>query len=79
MVPTNSETLKNISLEEIIHKFEFQLTNLSSLLDISEEEILKKSLFTPACCLGSFSDTLSIKTLNLLNLLKSFKSFIIGR
>ena len=79
MVPTNSETLKNINLEEIIHKFEFQLTNLSSLLDISKKEILKKSLFTPACCLRSFSDTLSIKTLNLLNLLKSFKSFIIGR
>lgn len=76
MVPTNSEILKNISLEEIIHKFEFQLINLSSLLDIFEEEIFKKSLFIPACCLGSFSDTLSIKTLNLL---KSFKSFIIGR
>jgi len=75
VVPTNSETLKNISLEEIIHKFEFQLTNLSSLLDISKKEILKKSLFTPACGLGSLSDTLSIKALNLL---KSFKSFIIG-
>ncbi len=43
VVPTNSETLKNINLKEIIHKFEFQLTNLSSLLDISEEEILKKA------------------------------------
>ena len=75
MVPTNSETLKNINLKEIIHKFEFQLTNLSLLLDISEEEILKKSLFNPACGLGSLSDTLSIKALNLL---KSFKSFIIG-
>jgi len=64
VVPTNSETLKNISLEEIIHKFEFQLTNLSSLLDISEEEILKKSLFTPTCGLGSLSGILFIKTLN---------------
>jgi len=76
VVPTNSEILKNISLEKIIHKFEFQLTNLSSLLDISKEVVLKKSLFTPACGLGSLSDTLSIKALKLL---KSFKSFIIGR
>ena len=75
VVPTNNETLKNINLKKIIHKFEFQLTNLPSLLDISEEEILKRSLFTPACGLGSLSDTLSIKALNLL---KSFKSFIIG-
>ena len=43
MVPTNNETLKNINLKEIIHKFKFQLTNFSSLLDISKEEILKKA------------------------------------
>ena len=70
MVPTNSETLKNISLEEIIHKFKFQLTNLSSLLDISEKEVLKKSLFIPAYSFGSFSNILSIKALNLLKILK---------
>jgi len=43
VVPTNNETLKNINLKEIIHKFKFQLTNFSSLLDISKEEILKKA------------------------------------
>ncbi|MCD6490542.1 MAG: hypothetical protein J7K20_07455 [Thermodesulfobacterium sp.] len=76
VIPTNSETLKNISLKEVIHKFEVQLANFSSSLGISEEEVLKKSLFTPACGLGSLSDALSIKALKLL---KSFKNSIVGK
>jgi len=74
VIPTNSEILENISLEEIIRKFRSQLSDLSSTLNISKEEVLRKSLFTPSCGLGSLSESLSIKALELL---KNFKSFII--
>jgi methionine synthase II (cobalamin-independent) len=74
VIPTNSEILENISLEEIIRKFRSQLSDLSSTLNISKEEVLRKSLFTPSCGLGSLSESLSIKVLELL---KNFKSFII--
>lgn len=75
VIPTNSETLENISLKEIIYQFKSQLKDLSSALNISEDEILKKSLFTPACGLGSLSESLSIKALELL---KNFINFIKG-
>jgi methionine synthase II (cobalamin-independent) len=76
VIPTNSEILENVSLEEVIHKFKSQLSDLCSTLNISEDEVLRKSLFTPSCGLGSLSESLSIKALELL---KNFKNFIIKR
>jgi methionine synthase II (cobalamin-independent) len=74
VIPTNSEILENISLEDIIHKFKFQLSDFCSTLNISQDEVLRKCLFTPSCGLGSLSESLSIKALELL---KNFKNFII--
>uniref|UniRef100_A0A7V4N481 Methionine synthase n=1 Tax=Thermodesulfobacterium geofontis TaxID=1295609 RepID=A0A7V4N481_9BACT len=73
VIPTNSEILENISLEEIIHKFKSQLSDLCSTLNISEDKVLRKSFFTPSCGLGSLSESLSIKALKFL---KNFKNFI---
>lgn len=75
VIPTNSEILENINLEKIIHKFKFQLSDFCYALNISKDEILKKSLFTPACGLGSLSESLSIKALEFL---KNFKNFLKG-
>jgi len=73
VIPTNSEILENISLEEIIHKFKSQLSDFCSTLNISEDKVLRKSFFTPSCGLGSLSESLSIKALKFL---KNFKNFI---
>lgn len=75
VIPTNSEILENISLEEIFQKFEIQLNNLSLILDIPRDVILQKSLFTPACGFGSLTETLSIKAFKLL---REFKNCVIG-
>ena len=76
VIPTNSEILENITSEEIINKFENQLNDFCSVLNISKEQVLKKSLFTPACGLGSLSEDLSIKALKFL---KDFKNSLITR
>jgi len=73
IIPTDSDTLKSITLQEILEKFNSQLINFSELIGFSKEEILKKSLFTPACGLGSLKEELAIKALKFL---KDFKNYI---
>ncbi|WP_051172967.1 hypothetical protein [Thermodesulfobacterium hveragerdense] len=70
VVPTDSTQLKETSFEEVLKKFETQLKDLAVKLGFSEEELLKKSLFTPACGLGSLSEDLALKALEWL---KRFK------
>ncbi len=70
VIPTNSDELENIGFEEIFSKFNSQLDYLSSILNISKDSILEKSLFTPACGLGSLKESLAIKALELLRELK---------
>ncbi|MCS7279279.1 MAG: hypothetical protein NZ530_04375 [Thermodesulfobacteriaceae bacterium] len=66
LVPTEKETLTQISLEGIFQKFTFQLKILSEKLKISKEEILEKSLFTPSCGLGNLEVSLAKKALDFL-------------
>lgn len=73
VVPTESSILKNITFEEILHKFKLQKRDLASRIGFTEKEILQKSLFTPACGLGSLNKELCLKALNFL---KNFKRLI---
>jgi len=73
VIPTNSEILENITLKDVLNRFKTQIKDLSSKLNISEDKILEKSLFTPACGLGSLTEDLSVKALELL---KEFKNHI---
>lgn len=66
IVPTDKEVLNQISLKDIVEKFKFQLKTLSKTLKISPEIILKKSLFTPSCGLGSLDIFLAKKALEIL-------------
>lgn len=71
VIPTNSEILENITLAEVLNRFRTQIKDLSFKLHISEDKILEKSLFTPACGLGSLTETLSVKALELLQNFKN--------
>ncbi len=71
VIPTDSEILKNLTLKDIIQRFETQLIYLSDFLQVSKDFILKKSLFTPACGLGSLSEEFAFKVLKWL---KDFKN-----
>jgi len=70
VVPTDSENLENVDLEKVMEKFKTQLENLCTAINLPKEKILEKSLFTPACGLGSLKKEQAIKALNLL---KEFK------
>lgn len=76
VIPTDTETLKNLTLKEIIEKFEIQLAYLSEYLKISRDFILHKSLFTPACGLGNLSEELALKVLRWL---KDFKNYLLRK
>ncbi len=73
VIPTDKEQLEKVELEEVLKKFKNQLKDFSVKIDFSEKEILKKSLFTPACGMGSLTVILAEKGLNLL---KAFKNHI---
>ena len=54
-VPTDKENLERINFTEIEKRIFRQLEDLSSLLSYSINDLLKQSLFTPACGMGSLS------------------------
>ncbi|QER42114.1 hypothetical protein F1847_04900 [Thermodesulfobacterium sp. TA1] len=70
VVPTDSAQLKEVSFEEILNRFKVQLKDLANKTGFAEQEILKRSLFTPACGLGSLPEDLALKALDWL---KQFK------
>ena len=54
-MPTDKENLERINFTEIEKRILRQLEDLSSLLSYSINDLLKQSLFTPACGMGSLS------------------------
>jgi methionine synthase II (cobalamin-independent) len=66
VIPTTKEELEKVTDKEVIEKFKAQLKEMEQATGFSSEEILKKSMFTPACGLGSISEELAKKGINLL-------------
>ena len=54
-VPTDKENLERANFVEIENRILRQLEGLSSLVSLSTKELLKQSLFTPSCGMGSLS------------------------
>ncbi|NPA39674.1 MAG: hypothetical protein GXO57_04440 [Thermodesulfobacteria bacterium] len=70
IVPTDSEGIEKTSLEEVTQKFFSQLEELVKVTGLDKDFVLEKSIFTPACGLGSLKKDQAIKALELL---KGFK------
>ena len=73
VVPTDSENLEATNLEKVLEKFNEQFTQLANALKSEKEELLKSSMFTPACGLGSLKKEQAKKALEIL---KAFKEKI---
>ncbi len=72
VIPTDKEQLEKVELDDVLKKFKNQLKDFSVKTGFSEKEILKKSLFTPACGMGSLTVNLAEKGLNLLKIFKNY-------
>lgn len=70
IVPTDSQHLSVLKDEELVEKFSSQLRDLSKRLAISEEEILKRSLLTPSCGMGSLNEDEVERVIQLLEKLR---------
>ncbi len=54
-VPTDKENLERVNFAEIENLILSQLENLSNLVSLPIKDLLKQSLFTPACGMGSLT------------------------
>lgn len=70
IVPTDSESIEATNLEEVTNKFFSQLEEMAKATGLDKSYILERSIFTPACGLGSLKKEQAIKALELL---KRFK------
>ncbi len=69
IVPTDEETIKNITEKDIKEKKNFILANLKKILSI--DKISERVFFTPACGMGALSTENAIKALNILKIVCS--------
>lgn len=69
-VPTDIALLEATNREEILERFTKQLTTTAQKLNMDLQNILKRSLITPACGMGSLPEKAVGKVINLLNSIK---------
>ncbi|MEN3038890.1 MAG: hypothetical protein ABDI07_07040 [Candidatus Kryptonium sp.] len=70
VVPTDIILLEATNREEILERFTKQLTTTAQKLDMDLQDLLKRSLITPACGMGSLPEEAVGKVINLLNSIK---------
>ncbi|MDM7202988.1 MAG: hypothetical protein P3W84_001990 [Thermodesulfobacteriaceae bacterium] len=69
-IPTDNHILKGIDEKEVLHSFLEGLKSLAEKTSFKEEDLLARSLLTPACGLGSLSEDLVPKVVSLINSIK---------
>ncbi len=69
-VPTEKETLSKVTIEELLSGFLRQLKSLAQLLSLDEEFLIKHSMLTPACGMGSLTEEMAYKVLKFIKDIK---------
>ncbi|MCS7199031.1 MAG: hypothetical protein N2327_06790 [Caldimicrobium sp.] len=70
VVPTDQELLNSTSREELAMKWKKQIEVTAQILNLDFQELLKRSLITPTCGMGSLAEETVKKVVDLLNSLK---------
>lgn len=69
-VPTDAAILENLTAQQVLEKFQSQFKDLAQKISLEEGELLKKSMLTPSCGLGSLNEEKAQRVLSLLSNLK---------